>query len=65
MNSVIEGLINSLIVRDWTYPENIHQIFTDHLFTSALYYSKDSCIIYNISREMIGYINTHGKLIYI
>jgi hypothetical protein len=62
-NEYIKNFVNSLVERDWKYPENITPIFSEN-FDSILYYSQITTIIYNTSHEMIGYINMSGNILF-
>lgn len=59
----ISSFVKSLIIRDWTYSENIHTIFSEN-FDTILYYSTITNIVYDISKEMVGYINASGNILF-
>lgn len=63
-DNFINNFVKSLTERDWTYPENIHTIFSENFDKNIMYYSELTNIVYNTSCEMIGYINASGNILF-
>ena len=61
-SDTLHEFIKVLIHRDWNYPENIHPIFSENL-DDCWYYSKLSCIVYNVDKKVIGYIHQDSKIV--
>ena len=60
----LSQMVKSLVEHDWTNTENIHTIFSENFDNNILYYSTITNIVYNASKDMVGYINVSGNILF-